>query len=140
MIKLLLRKWGIIPANSTSLPKPSNFPYHLLCFEAAAVLLLSLLVYFWILKASWWLFLLLILAPDASLLAYAFGLKVGGIVYDIFHIYVTPGILIGLSLWLGMSVFLDIGLIWIAHIAQDRMRGYGLKYLDKFEGTSMHRL
>ncbi len=140
MLKLLLRRWGVIPKFSVHVEKPTSFPYYLLRLEALAVLLVSLWVYFFVMKSSWLLFLLLVVTPDLSLLTYAFGLQIGGIMYDLFHIYFTPSVLIVLGLVLDARLLIDIGLIWVVHIAQDRMRGFGLKYLDRYGGSHLHKL
>ncbi|HEY1922519.1 MAG TPA: DUF4260 domain-containing protein, partial [Tepidisphaeraceae bacterium] len=74
----------------------------------------------------WWLLLVLFLAPDVSFAAYAFGPRVGGAIYNLFHTYIVP-LVIGCGLGLmGRSV--AVPLIWVAHIGFDRFMGYGLKY------------
>lgn len=140
MLKILLKKWGVLPVNPLPVPKPNNLPYYLLRLEGLAVLLVALYLYFFILKSSFVLFLVLILVPDLSLFAYAFKTKIGAIIYDLFHTYIVPGILVGIGLLYALPLLVDIGLIWIVHIAQDRMRGFGFKYTDRFEGSHLHKI
>ena len=41
--------------------------------------------------------------------------------------------LIGYGFFGGPAIALDVGLIWLAHVAFDRMIGAGLKYPDGFQ-------
>lgn len=77
---------------------------------------------------SWILFFLLMLAPDVFFAGYLINPKVGMRVYNIGHIYATPMILIALHYLAGLPHALPIAIIWIAHIAFDRVLGFGLKY------------
>lgn len=111
-------------------------PRPLLHLEAAAVLISSLVAYRWA-HASWLPFALLFLLPDISILAYAGNARVGAVVYNVFHTYLAPLALAGVALALGSLPVFSISLIWIAHIALDRMLGFGLKYPANFKDTHM---
>ncbi|KAA3664159.1 MAG: DUF4260 family protein, partial [Chloroflexi bacterium] len=77
---------------------------------------------------SWWTFVLLLLAPDLAMLGYTINKQVGSILYNIFHTYPLPALLILLSFLINAPFALQLGLIWLAHIGMDRIFGYGLKY------------
>lgn len=69
-----------------------GLPLVLLRSEGLALLALSTLVY-WRFGRSWLLFVLLLLAPDASMLGYLRGSRIGSSVYNLFHTYVPPAVL-----------------------------------------------
>ncbi len=143
MIKFLLKKWGVLPEAPAGAVKPNSQAYFFLRAEAAFLLLLGLAVYFLFLKLTWFrigLFLMLVLLPDLSLLAYKFGPQKGGLFYNLFHFYPLPSILVLLALFLDLPLLLDLGLIWLIHIAQDRARGLGLRYPESFYGSHLHKL
>lgn len=86
---------------------------------------------------AWWWFLVLILAPDISMIAYAFGNKTGAFFYNIFH---HRGIAI--VVYLGGVFYSNhliqlTGIILFAHSSMDRMMGYGLKYENGFKFTHL---
>lgn len=82
--------------------------------------------------ASWKLFALLFLVPDLSMLGYLAGQRIGAIVYNVAHWYSLPLTCIGWGFFGHSPDFLAVGLIWVAHIALDRVIGAGLKYSDGF--------
>lgn len=83
---------------------------------------------YWFLGGNWWLFGLLLLAPDLSFLGLYAGEKTGAKIYNLAHTYTVPAILGAIGWFGGVHLFVEIGLIWAAHIAMDRALGYGLKY------------
>ena len=93
-----------------------------------------------LLGGSWTLFLLLILAPDLSMLGYLAGARVGAIAYNSFHVLIWPACLIATGLWAGSATATEIGLIWLAHVAMDRALGYGLKLPTGFKDTHLGRI
>jgi hypothetical protein len=107
--------------------------------EWLAVLVLAIAAYAW-LDASWWLFALLILAPDLSMLGYLAGPRVGAAVYNIFHALPAPVLLALAGLWGVWDWAMPVALIWVAHIAFDRMLGYGLKLPEGFSHTHLGRI
>ena len=91
--------------------------------------------------ASWWLFAGLWLAPDLSMLGYATGRPCWGArIYNAFHNYLLPGLLVLSALVMPARGILPIALIWINHIGVDRLLGYGLKYADGFGLTHLGRV
>lgn len=90
--------------------------------------------------ASWWLFAALWLAPDLSMLGYLADANWGARIYNAIHSYVTPATLAVAGLLLKSPQLLPYALIWMNHIAVDRVMGYGLKYPDGFGWTHLGRL
>ncbi|WP_164216057.1 DUF4260 domain-containing protein [Virgibacillus sp. YIM 98842] len=114
-------------------------PKLLIHLEGLTVLLLC--IYFYSLTDyGWLLFILLLFAPDLSMLGYLANNSIGAFVYNIFHTYVLPLIFIAISLLFSIQVLLAIGLIWTAHIGLDRSVGYGLKYHTGFKDTHLQRI
>jgi len=90
--------------------------------------------------ASWWLFAALWLAPDLSLLGYLAGPRLGARIYNAIHSYVTPATLAVTALLLQSPAMLPYALVWMNHIAVDRLLGFGLKYPDGSGWTHLGRL
>lgn len=111
----------------------------LLRAEATMVAILAIAGYA-LFGSSWWLFILLLLVPDLSMLGYLKGPKIGAICYNAAHLYVLPVILFALGWWSGSKLALSLGLIWIFHIAIDRVLGYGLKFFSAFQDTHLGRI
>ena len=111
----------------------------LLRLEATAIAALTLLLYART-GASWWLFAALWLVPDLSMLGYLHSPCWGARLYNAVHSYAVPVVLALSALLLGANAQLPIALIWINHIAIDRVLGYGLKYSNGFGWTHLGRL
>lgn len=111
----------------------------LLHVEGFFVLVLSLYFY-WSLDFSWLLFIILLFAPDIAMFGYLAGNQTGAWIYNIFHTYSLPIVMILIAVVLSHSILLAIGLIWLAHIGMDRMIGYGLKYSTGFKDTHLNRV
>jgi len=111
-------------------------PGVLLRIEGGCVLALSAL-YYQEIHASWILFVVLLLVPDLAILGYLCGVRIGTISYNIVHTLIGPLLLIGYAALERSFWLLPYGLIWTAHIALDRMLGYGLKYPTRFNDTHL---
>jgi hypothetical protein len=116
-----------------------RLPRALLHLEGAVVAAAAIALYFHF-GYPWWLFLVLILAPDLSMLGYVAGPAVGGATYDAAHTYALPVALAALGVLADVEVAVQIGLIWTAHIGIDRAIGYGLKYRTGFKDTHLQRV
>ncbi len=105
--------------------------------EALAIMLGAVLAYAR-LDASWALFAALFFVPDLSIAAYLAGPRVGGVAYNLAHFYGGP-FLLGLVAVLGVAPqgALAVALVWTAHVAFDRVLGWGLKTGDSFVHTDM---
>ena len=94
--------------------------------------------YSWLfLDGSWWLFLLLLLTPDISMLGYVFNSRIGAAIYNLFHSYPLPTVLLVAGLWLNIPMLSFAGVLFLAHIGWDRMLGYGLKLPSSFQDTHL---
>ncbi|MDR3408864.1 MAG: DUF4260 domain-containing protein [Methylovirgula sp.] len=109
----------------------------LLRLEGGLVFAASIVAY-WRLDGNWWLFLLLLLAPDISMVGYLRGPRIGALSYNSVHTYLVPALLAGWA-WLFHAAPLPylIGAIWCAHIGLDRLLGFGLKYPEGFGFTHL---
>lgn len=86
---------------------------------------------------DWWWYPALLLAPDLSMLGYAFGSRTGAIVYNFFHHKALALVLI-IAGWYFALDWLELsGIILLGHTCMDRVAGYGLKFPDNFKHTSL---
>lgn len=111
----------------------------LLHIEGLSVLALSVYFYGYN-QFSWLFFIILLLAPDISMLGYLLNNRIGAITYNVFHTYTLALLIIFCGLMISAPIVLAIGLIWSAHIGMDRMIGYGLKYPTEFKDTHLNRV
>ncbi len=114
-------------------------PGTLVRLEGGAGFALALLLY-QRQHGSWLLFILLILVPDLSILGYLGGKRIGAACYNAVHTFVLPAGLAGYGVLMGSPLALNCSLIWFAHVAGDRLLGYGLKYPSDFRSTHLQRL
>lgn len=91
------------------------------------------------LGAHWGIFAFLFLGPDLSMLAYLAGPRVGALVYNAAHTYVTPALVAGVLLLLDIRIW-PLTVIWVGHIGLDRMLGFGLKFSTAFRDTHLSRI
>ncbi|MFD2638698.1 DUF4260 domain-containing protein [Piscibacillus salipiscarius] len=111
----------------------------LLHLEGLTVLVISLYIYNE-LDFSWIMFIILLLAPDLGMLGYLINPKIGSVIYNLCHTYLTPALLLGVALIFSSSFMLAISIIWVAHIGMDRGIGYGLKYPSSFKDSHLTRV
>lgn len=111
----------------------------LLRLEGLIVFICCLFFYNY-LNGNWILFVVLLFTPDISTLGYLINKKTGTILYNCFHTYVLPLILLIISILIASHIMIMIGLIWTAHIGMDRIFGYGLKYEESFHSTHFNRI
>lgn len=89
---------------------------------------------------SWLLFALLFLAPDLAAVGYLRGPRAGAVAYNLAHTSSVPLALLAAGLLADRVTVVSVALIWLAHIAFDRLIGYGLKYLTSFKETHLARI
>jgi len=89
------------------------------------------------LSFEWWWFLILILAPDLSMLGYIFGNNSGAFFYNVFHHRGLAILLYILGCYFKIELLQLIGIILFSHAAMDRFFGYGLKYEKGFKYTHL---
>ena len=126
-------------ANTKLRVPPVSPPALLLRLEAAVVLLASLGLYA-LSGGNWGRFLLLFLLPDLTFAGYLLGKRWGGLIYNLAHSYALPVALGAAALIGGWMPGVSLALIWSAHIAMDRLLGYGLKYPSGFMDTHLGRV
>jgi hypothetical protein len=86
---------------------------------------------------SWWLVPLVLFLPDEFMAGYIGGTRIGAHVYNMAHATPLPMLMVGYGWWLGRSIFVALGLVWLAHIGMDRLLTFGLKYPDHFQHTHL---
>ena len=116
-----------------------RLPRVLLHVEGAVVAAVAVVLYFWD-GHPWWLLVVLALAPDLSMVGYAFGPRVGAVAYDAAHTYALAAALAAVGLLADVDGAVAVGLIWITHIAVVREVVYGLKYPTRFQDTHLQRV
>ena len=116
-----------------------RLPRRLLHLEGLAVAIGSLVLYFDA-GYGWLLLVVLLLAPDLSMLGYLGGPRLGSLTYDVVHTYVGPVALGVIGVVGGYETAVQVALIWSAHIGVDRLLGYGLKYPTAFKDTHLQRV
>jgi hypothetical protein len=111
-------------------------PDVLLRLESLLVLAATILAYRLVLHGPWWLFAVLFLVPDFSLAGYLLpDRRRAALLYNAIHSYLLP-ILLAFAAWQLPDIRMgQIAAIWIAHIAFDRLLGYGLKFSQAFKPT-----
>ena len=114
-------------------------PSLLVRIEEAILLLLTLFAYQH-LHASWLLFAILFLTPDLFMLGYLLNTRAGAATYNLAHTLTLPLTLLLASYLQHWRLALELALIWTAHIAFDRLLGYGLKYPTYFKDTHLQHI
>jgi hypothetical protein len=106
--------------------------------ENISIALLALLVYARLGFEWWWLPILFIMF-DLSALGYVINPRVGAFTYNAVHNYLVPvgALLLGYASGNTPAWLFLICIVWIFHIATDRVMGYGLKYADGFGHTHL---
>lgn len=114
-------------------------PAWLLGLEEGALLIAAVSLYQHF-HFSWILFAALFFAPDLFMLGYLANPRLGAGMYNLGHFVVIPLVLLAAGYSGNRPLLMAIGLIWICHIAFDRMLGYGLKYPSAFKDTHLQRV
>jgi uncharacterized protein DUF4260 len=114
-------------------------PSLLLRLEEALLLTATLFAYQH-LRYSWLLFTVLFLTPDLFMLGYLLNVRVGAASYNLAHTLAFPFALLLASYLQHWRLSTAIALIWTAHIAFDRLLGYGLKYPTFFKDTHIQHV
>lgn len=116
-----------------------KMPRILLHLEGAAVFITALVLYAQS-GLSWWWFILLLFAPDVSMIGYLRNETIGSLCYNVIHTYVLPVALGLIAWWLNFELGWQLAIIWLAHIGLDRFVGYGLKYPENFKTTHFSKV
>jgi hypothetical protein len=103
-------------------------------------LAVAALIFYARLGGRWGVFALLFLAPDLGMVGYLAGPRVGAAAYNLLHTYVLPLALAFYGFSAGQTLLQQVAMIWLAHIAVDRILGFGLKYGSGFRDSHLGRL
>ena len=114
-------------------------PATLLKLEETLILTLTLFAYQH-LHLSWLLFAILFFTPDLFMLGYLLNTRIGAAAYNLAHTLTLPLILLLASYLQRWYLAEALALIWTAHIAFDRLLGYGLKYPARFKDTHLQHV
>jgi hypothetical protein len=114
-------------------------PALLLKIEEAILLAATILIYHHF-QFSWLLFAILFLSPDLFMLGYLANLRLGSALYNLGHTLFIPLSLFIAAYFTHHSLLISISVIWLSHIAFDRLLGYGLKYPTYFKDTHLQRI
>ena len=114
-------------------------PSALLCLEEAILLIATLFAYQH-LHYSWLLFAIFFLTPDLFMLGYLLNARLGAATYNLAHTLTLPLALLFLSYLQHWRLAPALALIWTAHVAFDRLLGYGLKYPTYFKDTHLQHI
>jgi hypothetical protein len=135
----LTTKASAEPVESTSDGTVLGAPRLWLRLEAAALLTGALIAYSTT-GQHWWLVPVVVLLPDLAMMGYLGGTRIGAFLYNLAHATPVPALIIGLGWWQHRPLVLGLAFVWLAHIAFDRVLGYGLKYSDHFQHTHLGML
>ena len=114
-------------------------PSILLRIEESTLLIATLFAYQH-LHYGWLFFAILLLTPDLFMLGYLLNTRVGAAIYNLAHTLTLPFALLLVSYIEHWPLASAIALIWTAHIAIDRLLGYGLKYPIHFKDTHLQHI
>lgn len=103
----------------------------------STVVFAALLITYQSLGGSWIFFFAFILVPDLAILAYLRNPRIGAMSYNLAHSYLGTAAVGAIGLAQRQDMLIHIALIWAAHIAFDRMLGYGLKSPERFTTTHL---
>lgn len=107
--------------------------------EGVAAFAAGLALYGW-LGGPWLAVVPLLLVPDASVIGYIRGPRLGAITYNVFHNWALGLAVLGLGLATDIDAIALAGSILIAHVGMDRAAGYGLKLPTSFHDTHLGRI
>jgi hypothetical protein len=108
-------------------------------FEGVALAAIALAIYAHA-HGSTQTFAIWFLAPDLSMLFYAFGARAGAVAYNAAHSTIGPLALFAFGFATGQTALIAAACIWLAHVGFDRALGYGLKYSSSFRDTHLGRI
>lgn len=111
-------------------------PIALRRIEALAVFIIGLAVYYYN-GYSWLIFALLFFLPDAGAIGYLKSHTLGSLLYNLTHWIIWPLALGTSGLLTDHETAKMVAIIWITHVAFDRMLGWGFKTGGSFYETEM---
>jgi hypothetical protein len=106
----------------------------------SGILFAATFITFLAIGGTWWFYLLLLLAPDISMIGYIKNARWGAYFYNAGHSLALPLILGVFGLLTHTPLAQQLALIWLGHAGFDRVQGYGLKETDSFTHTHLGRI
>ncbi len=119
--------------------KKFSFMKTLVRLENAGLFLLCVYL-FSLLDFKWWWFPFFLLAPDLSMIGYAFGNKTGAVLYNFFHHQLLAVLVYLIGIYFEEEWIQFAGIILLAHSVMDRIFGYGFKYFTGFKDTHLGKI
>jgi GR25 family glycosyltransferase involved in LPS biosynthesis len=116
-----------------------QLPKAILHVENLLFLAVALYAYY-VFGGNWFYFFLFFLVPDASMAGYLINPKIGAVIYNLVHNYFLAIFLLMFSAFTRVEMFALAAFILSAHVAVDRLCGFGLKYPDHFKHTHIQKL
>lgn len=107
--------------------------------EAVALFVAGVITYLQLGGEAWWL-LLLLLAPDLSMLGYLGGPRIGAMTYNLVHNLVIGLAALAVGWFAAIAPLAIAGAVLVAHVGMDRSLGYGLKLPADFKDTHLGRI
>lgn len=107
--------------------------------EAVALFVAGVLAYLQLNGHPLWL-LPLLLVPDASMLGYLRGPRLGAVTYNLVHNIALALLLLAIGWVAAIAPVALAGAIALAHVGMDRSLGYGLKLPTDFKDTHLGRI
>jgi hypothetical protein len=106
--------------------------------ELAMFVVSAYALYF--LQQPWWVFLLLLFAPDISMLGYLGGNTSGALSYNFFHNKGIALFIFLVAILISNQILMIVAIILFGHSSFDRMLGYGLKFKQGFAFTHLGKI
>lgn len=106
----------------------------------AGALLIGITIAYAYSGGSWWMYGLLFFLPDAFMLGYIAGPRIGAYVYNLGHSLAVPLTISTIGIIMDAQLPQLIAQIWLAHVGLDRLLGYGLKETSHFRDTHLGRV
>lgn len=115
----------------------------LLKLEELAMFIASLFVLY-VSHADWWWYLILVIAPDISMLGYLVNTKVGAWCYNLFHHKGIAILVFVIGWWCALILSHEtaplLGIALFGHSSMDRFFGFGLKTEEGFKFTHLGKI
>ena len=107
--------------------------------ESVAIFIAGVVLFLQLNGNALWL-LPLLLAPDASMVGYVGGPRLGAVTYNVVHNLVTALAAVAVGWFVPIAPLALAGAILLAHVGMDRSLGYGLKLPADFKDTHLGRI
>lgn len=114
-------------------------PKYIIIAENLIALFLGIYFYY-VFQGNWLIFMVLFLVPDISMAGYLINKRLGSYVYNLIHNYALAFLVLVVAAFTTNDFLAQISFILVAHVALDRVLGFGLKYPTHFKDSHMQKL